>query len=125
MASDNDSNVTTLMVQPTPVGAVDFLKYRSEFAPLLKTLNKASTGAVSTLERIMAETDDPKLKMSCASKLLEFYISVADKSQQEHLQRLVASARLSGGGVTKQLVNADEQDKPRRPVVDFGTIKEI
>lgn len=121
MASED--NVTTLMVQENPQ-QVNFLNYKSEFTGILKTLSKASKGAVEMLEKIMAESDDDKLKLQAASKLMEFYVSVADKAQAEHLQRLVSQARLGGQGNTKQLVNAPSDDKPK-PIVDFGRIRDL
>jgi len=126
MASDD--NVTTLMIQPTPVGQTNFLKKEADLKPLLKKLSAASAEAVDVILEIMRSTNDLKLKKECAASLLQFNITVAKDTNADHLMRLVAHSRsngtLTGNGNTKQLINAPDQEQ-RKPIVDFNCIRSL
>lgn len=120
MADDNNGSKPVVYV---PEQATDFLKDGIQLKKLLKALDKASKSALETLEKVMEETKDEKLKASCAEKILTFYLSTAEKENADRMQRMIAQIKIGNG--QGKLIPLEGDEKPKRPTVDFSTIREI
>lgn len=81
---------------------------------LLKSLNAESQDAVDTLVKLMKSEDD-KIKLGAATKLLEFQESVAKSIENDNLMRVMATAKYGG---PKQLEYEDDDT----PDVDFTQV---
>lgn len=115
--------INTVVVEGVP--KVNFLAGNTEFSKMMKLLDKPNKQAIEVLLDVMQNSTEEKMRVMCADKITTLYANAVKDHSAEQLQKMVAHARLSGGGVTKQLVNAPSEDAPRRPTVDFSTIKEI
>lgn len=110
-------------------------KRQHELAKLVRDLKKVSKKAVEVLEAGLTSQDE-KIRMLAAEKLLKFYTDTAKEVNQDELNRLlleVKSQGLIGAGST-----ADDDDTPAldfdnispefadaQNVVDLGNINKI
>ena len=99
------------VVQESP----SFIQKKGSFDNIVKKLSKASVSAVEILEHILETTNDEKLKVTCATKLLEFYISSADKQNTDNLTRMIAEFKYVGRP-------ADSITISKQPMIDFQNI---
>ena len=98
--------------------SLSFIQKKGSFDNVVKKLSKASVSAIEMLESIMETTQDEKLKVTCATKLLEFYISSEDKKNTDALTRMVAEYKYVGKP-------ADSITVSRQPMIDFHNIAEV
>lgn len=95
----------------------------------LKTLLRQITGASKQAIKVLLEclkSNDEKVRLQAATKILEYQVQVADKVNQDQLQRLIAEIKFNRGPQGK-LVPLEDGDKPARvrPVVDFNKIQDV
>lgn len=104
-----------------------FLDDKLKLDKLLRSLGTASKAAITALEDAL-KSQDEKVRVAAADKLLAFYIATAKEVNNDQIQRLIAEIKLNGGG-TKKLVPLSNDPEARggksRPLVDFGTIREV
>jgi hypothetical protein len=99
-----------------------FLTDELQLKRLSRDLSKASKDAVDVLIE-MLKSQDVKIKMQAAVKLLEFDIDVKKTLASDQMQRMIAEIKLNNAGGNKTLEL--EEDRKSRPVVDFTTIQSI
>jgi HEAT repeat protein len=119
--SDNNSGsvvVTAVMQHPTQ----SFLDDKIDLKKLSKDLSKASKEAVEVLLKLL-ESKDERVRMTAATKLLEFDIDVKKIVSQDQMQRLIAELKLNRAANVKT-IGVDEDEK-QRPLVDFYTVREV
>jgi len=96
-----------------------FMQRKGSFDTIVKKLSKVSNAAIDMLETTMETTQDEKLKLACATKLLEFYVSVLDKQNTDNITRLIAEYKYKGSPAESlSVVNS-------RPILDFANIQEV
>lgn len=108
--------------ETTPV--VSFLKDRHELAKLFKQLDKASQAAVKLLTDTLDSKDENvtiKMKLECAERLLDFYMRTAKQISDDDMSRLIAEVKLAPG---KPGFTLKEGEKPAKPALNFGEIKD-
>lgn len=98
-----------------------FLDEEIQLKALSRELGKASKDAVAVLVE-MLKSQDVRIKMQAAVKLLEFDIDVKKSVSNDQIQRVIAEIKMNGSGSkTLEL----EDDVKKRPMVDFSTIRSI
>lgn len=102
---------------------ISFVQDEIKLKKLLKALDKASMEAVEVLLKCMASNDE-KIRLTAATKLLDFHIDVTEKINSDKIQRMVAELKLVKAGNNGKLV-PPEDDAPSRPVLDFSRIQEV
>lgn len=83
---------------------------------LLKSLTVESQDAVDTLVALM-KSEDEKIKLSAATKLLEFQESVSKTIENDALMRVMANAKYGG---PKELEVDDDT-----PAIDFSVVQDV
>jgi len=101
---------------------ISFTQDEIKLKKLLKALDKASIEAVDVLLKCM-HSEDEKIRLTAATKLLDFHIDVTEKINADKIQRMVAELKLVKGGSNGRLVESDEGSK--RPIVDFTTVRTL
>lgn len=101
-----------------------FLDDEIKLKKLDRELSKASKEAIDVLVSLLSSTDE-RVRMTAATKLIEYDIDVKKAISQDQMQRLIAEIKLNSGATTKQLTAEGEQGQKKRPVVDFSTIKQV
>jgi GTPase Era involved in 16S rRNA processing len=87
----SDQTPTIMVVQPdTP----SFLSTSVDLKKLLRAVSKESAKAIDVLVKLL-ESKDEKTRLTAATKLLEFQVTVADKISQDQMQRLIAQGKVS------------------------------
>lgn len=119
--SDNKNGSTQLVVA-VEERELSFLDSSVDLKAVARKLTSASSKAVEVLLKCL-ESNDEKLRLQAATKLLEFQITVAKEISHDQMQRLIAEFKLARGGKTK-LVDAENGGK-KKPVVDFANIRKI
>lgn len=114
-----DSGSTTVALQ---VKRVSFLDDSVKLKVLSRELSKSSKDAIDVLVEMLG-SPDMRLRFQAATKLLEFDIDVKKAISSDQIQRVIAEIKLNGAGGSKSLELED--NKPKRPLVDFGTIRQI
>lgn len=99
-----------------------FLKDTLQLKKLLKSLDKASKVAVDTLLQIIATTEDERLKSTCCTTLLTFYLDAAKADNADKMQRKIAEIRLNR---PNNLIPINGEEPKKKPVVDFNIIQKI
>ncbi len=116
----SDQTTTVMVVQPdTP----SFLSTSVDLKKLLRAVSKESAKAIDVLVKLMGSNDE-KIRLTAASKLLEFQVTVADKISQDQMSRLIAQVKLHGPS-QGTLVPLPGQKDDKRPLVDFTTVREV
>lgn len=114
----NSVTVTAVVQEQNP----SFLTDEVQLKKLAKALSSASKEAVDVLIKLLGSQDE-KVRMQAAMKLIEYDIDVKKAISQDQMQRLIAEIKLArGGSTTKQLTATQESN---RPLVDFSTIREV
>lgn len=117
-----DSQPTVLVMQPD---ATNFLDSPVDLKKLLRAVSKESAKAIDVLVKLL-ESKDEKTRLTAATKLLDFQVQVADKISTDQMNRLIAQVKMRAmGGPQKLVPLEDGGDKPQKPLVDFGTVREI
>lgn len=99
-------------------GETSFYRKKGELTSLLKSLTKVSEDAIEVLVEGL-KSDDEKVRVSCADKLLTFQVSTAKAVNDDNLQRLILEIKLAKGGGPREL--ADEQ----KPTFCFDVVQEV
>lgn len=94
-----------------------FIRNKGSFDGIVKKLTKVSNAAIEMLEKTMEETQDEKLKVACATKLVEFYMAALDKQNTDEITRMISEVKLKGGLSTNL--------KVATPVIDFSNIQDV
>jgi hypothetical protein len=103
---------------------ITFLKKTHELQAMLKALDKGSKDAVELLVRTMNdEKQDLKIRLDCAKTVISSNASVAAQVSADSMSRLIAEIKVKPGGASKTLTLED--GKPKTPLLDFSTIREI
>lgn len=117
---DNEGSTVSLVVE-TQSDLPSFLDDKIDLKKLARDISKATSKAVEVLIGLLESKDD-KVKLAAASKLVEMQVAVAKEISHDQMQRLIAEIKLVRGP-TKKLIDAE--DGPKRPLVDFSTIRKI
>lgn len=122
MTTQENGSVTATVVTTKEQS---FLDDKLKLDKLLRELGKASKKAVDALESALSSQDE-KIRVAAADKLLAFYVATAKEVNNDQIQRLIAELKLNGGR-GKRLVELPngETGGPKRPLVDFTTIREV
>ena len=108
------------------VKPMSFIKDSNELTKLLKKLEKATPKAVDVIEDIMENSDDDKMRMAAATKLLEFQVATSKEINTQNMQNMIAEIKLNrDSGGTRGIGYGDASESSNVPLVDFGTIKTI
>lgn len=131
MANSIDQDISSKqVVVVTKEENPSFLKQSIQLQKMLKKLTKVSDEAIEVLVKGLS-SEDEKTRTQCAKTLLEFQVAVADKVNQDTMQRLIAEIKLNRAPSTKLLpLNQQSQEdeevqKPAKPLVDFTTVRTI
>lgn len=121
--SDNNASAATVDVYvPAENKLPSFLTDTIDLKRLLKNVASHSKPAIEALVACLASKDE-KIRLTAASKLLEFQVQIAKEINADQMQRLIAEVKLSGRAGSKTTTDLVPED--RRPIVDFTTIREI
>lgn len=111
----------------TASGVVEFVPEQQSFMvtpvdlkSLLRRIDRQSRHAVEALVKLL-DSKDEKIRLTAATKLLEFQVSIAKEINTDQLQRMIAEIRNNPGASNKLVPN----DQKNRPLVDFTTIREV
>jgi hypothetical protein len=121
----------TDLVSATPK---PIFKKTHELAKLVRDLKKLSKKAIETLERGL-DSEDEKIRMMAAEKLLKYYLDSSKEVNQDELARLlldVKSSGMIGHGSTAEddntpMLNFDDihPDFKDAEVIDLGDVNKI
>jgi len=101
-----------------------FLTDNIDLKKLHKELSKVSKEAIDVLLACL-KSQDERLRMSAATKLLEFQVTVSKEINTDQMQRLIAEIKLNHGPKGRLTpLDGEEEEKPR-PIVDFSNIRSI
>lgn len=99
---------------------ISFTQDEIKLKKLLKALDKASVEAVDVLLKCM-HSEDEKIRLTAATKLLDFHIDVTEKINADKIQRMVAEIKLVKNTNGKLV----EDNTQQRPVLDFTRIQDV
>lgn len=116
----SNQTATVMVVQPD---APSFLDQSVDLKKLLRAVSRESAKAIDVLVKLL-ESKDEKTRLTAATRLLEFQVTVADKISADQIQRLIAQIKLNGPGQDK-LIPLGGQPKENRPLVDFATVQKV
>lgn len=119
----NEKQGSTVLVVETKPDIPSFLDDKVNLKKLAQTISTASSKAVAVLLTLL-DSKDERVRLQAATKLVEFQIQVAKEISSDQMQRLIAEIKLVRAP-TKKLVGVDDPDSPRKPIVDFSTIRQI
>lgn len=120
----SDNGETLNLVVETQETLPSFLEDKIDLRRLVREISRASGPAVDALVKLLESPDD-RVRLQAATKLVEFQVQVAKEISSDQMQRLIAEIKLvrdGGQGGKKKLIPVEQ---PRRPLVDFGTIREV
>lgn len=96
-----------------------FIKRKGSFDNIVKKLQKISIAAIDMLETTMIAADsDDKLKVACATKLLEFYTETLKQQNADEINRLQLEYKHGG----KPPIGEGSAKEDDTPSIDFETI---
>jgi hypothetical protein len=110
-------------------------KKKHELAKMVRDLKKLAPKAISVLEKAL-DSEDERVRMIAAEKLLKFYVDTSNDVNEDELKRLLLEVKLKGlvgAGSTVQesddtpaldFDNISEEFRDA-PVIDMGTINKI
>lgn len=122
MSTENNGSVSVTVV--TKDDNPSFLDDKVDLKKLAREISKASKEAVDVLVKLLESTDE-KVRMQAAIKLLEFDIDIKKAISQDQMQRLIAEIKLNRQSNTKVIDVENDEERKKRPIVDFSTIKVI
>ena len=105
---------------PTITAPPTFIRKTGELTKLLKRLDKASDEAVDMLLSVMQTTEDERLKIACADKLLGFQVAVAKEVNDDILKRMISEVRIAGQALPGQISMGSSV-----AVIDFSQIQTV
>jgi hypothetical protein len=123
------------MSELVPTKEQPVFKKTHELAKLVRDLKKISKKAIEVLEKGL-DSQDERVRMLAAEKLLKFYTDAAKDVNEDELKRLLLEVKLRGmvgAGSTAQ----EDEDTPALdfdnispefrdvPVIDMGNINKI
>lgn len=123
----DENKGSTVMVVETQTVLPSFLDDKLDLKKVARDISKASSKAVEVLLKLL-ESKDEKVRLTAATKLVEFQVQIAKEVSNDQLQRLVAEIKLvRGAGRTKNLVPLQDGGKRENttPVIDFSRVLEI
>ncbi len=101
-----------------------FIKKVHELAGLAKKLDGLSEGALAVIVNTMNDAKtDPKLKVACATTLIDMQVKINDIISKDQLTRQIAEIKKNGLSTPLQLEPG--QVKPLAPRRDFLTIQTV
>lgn len=112
------------MTKLATVEVPTFIKRKHELAGLLKSLDEATPEAVKILvETMNADADKVglKMKVDCATTLIELQVKVADMISKDQLTRTVAQIKSQGLSTQLEVVQGGRQ----APRMDFSTVQTV
>lgn len=120
-----ENNTKTLkVVEEQPV---TFLKSSPhELQRVMRSLTTASVAASDFLQTVMKDKDiDPKIRVDAAKAIISLGIASSKELNADSLQRLVAQYRMQNPQTKLLVDDSGRAEKPKPPIVDFSTIKNI
>ena len=118
--SNHDSSTTSVVVVMQEE-AQSFLTNSVDLKKLHTDIKRHSKAAIDALVSMLDSTD-PKIKLTAATKLLEFQVSVAKELSSDQMQRLIAEVKLVKSPKSNLV---PVEDQKARPLVDFTTIRSV
>lgn len=118
---ENNGSTVNLVVETQPE-LPSFLDDKLDLKRLARDITRHSSAAVDALVALLGSKDE-KIRLSAATKLVEFQVQIAKEISADQMQRLIAEIKLVRAPKQK-LVEADSPGQ-NRPLVDFGTIRQI
>lgn len=114
----------TQVLQVKEVDIPTFLRKKHDLDPLLKEFTKAARDALEVLISISNDlTNEAKVRMQAADKILEHTGALSDQVNKDKLHRLVAEIKLRIPLGLPKTLEVEEEDNT--PLVDFSTIRTI
>lgn len=86
-----------------------------ELKPILTKLKKVSKKAIEVLEKALT-SDDEKIRVAAAEKLLKFYVDTSKEVNQDEMNRLILEIKTSG------LIGQGSTVEDNTPVLDFDNL---
>lgn len=120
--NNNEGSTVGLVVETTPE-IPSFLDDKIDLKKLAREISKATSKAVEVLLTLL-DSKDERVRLSAATKLVEFQVQVAKEISHDQMQRLIAEIKLVRQGKQTKLIDAGNKGG-NRPIVDFSTIREI
>jgi hypothetical protein len=121
VAMSNHDSSTASVVVVMQEEAPSFLTNSVDLKKLHTDIKRHSKAAIDALVSMLDSTD-PKIKLTAATKLLEFQVSVAKELSSDQMQRLIAEVKLVKSPKSNLV---PVEDQKARPLVDFTTIRSV
>lgn len=87
-----------------------------ELKPILTKLKKVSKKAIEVLEKALT-SDDEKIRVAAAEKLLKFYVDTSKEVNQDEMNRLILEIKTSG-----MIGQGSTVPEDNAPVLDFDNL---
>ena len=123
----DENKGSTVMVVETQTALPSFLDDKLDLKKVARDISKASSKAVEVLLKLL-ESKDEKVRLTAATKLVEFQVQIAKEVSNDQLQRLIAEIKLvRGAGRKTSLVPLQDGGKRENttPMVDFSRVRAI
>jgi hypothetical protein len=123
------------MSELVPTKQQAIFKKDHELKKLVSSLKKISKKAIETLERGL-DSEDERVRMLAAEKLLKFYVDTSNEINADELKRLLLEVKASGligaGSTAREdddtpaldFENISEEFRDA-PVIDMGNVNKI
>jgi hypothetical protein len=117
-----ESSTVSLVVETQPE-LPSFLDDKIDLKRLAREISKTTSAAVEALMKLL-ESKDERVRLQAATKLVDLQVQVAKEISADQMQRLIAEIKLVRAPQQK-LIPVEGDGKPKRPMVDFSTIRQI
>ena len=121
VAMSNHDGSTTSVVVVMQEEAPSFLTNSVDLKKLHTDIKRHTKAAIEALVSMLDSTDQ-KIKLTAATKLLEFQVAVAKELSSDQMQRLIAEVKLVKNPKSNLV---PVEDHKSRPLVDFTTIRSV
>lgn len=106
------------MSELVPASPKSMFVKKHELTKLLRDLKKLSTKALEVLEAGLSSNDE-RVRMMAAEKLLKFYTDSADAVRQDEVKSLLLDIKMNG-----LIGNGSTAEDDSTPALDFDNISE-
>lgn len=110
--------------------SIGFIKKRSNLVGLIKKLVKITPEAIEMLEETMKTSEDEKLAVGCAKKLLDLYVQIVDDEHRHDMEAKAMQLKIFGASslandLTLGAEKEDEEEDNDIPLIDFANVIDI
>lgn len=106
------------MSELVPASPKSMFKKTHELAKLVRDLKKISKKAVDVLEAGLSSNDE-RVRMMAAEKLLKFYMDSANEVRQDEIKAMLLDIKMNG-----LIGNGSTAEDDSTPALDFDNISE-